>query len=178
MGRRHHRTHEAEDSMTFDAFSALGGGGRGHALRAGEGHPIALPGWAMSLKVTAADTGGSLTLLEATMAPHHAGPLEHLHVAHDEAFFVLEGALRFRVGDGYRLAVPGELVFASRGLAHGFSNPSDHPARYLVALTPSGYEIYFERLAALIRRLGSPPDREALLALMAEHGTYPAAAIG
>lgn len=163
--------------MTFDAFSSLGGPGRGHALRPGEGHAIHLPGWAMSLKVAASDTGGSLTLLEATMAPHHSGPLEHVHVAHDEAFFVLEGSLRFRVGDGYRIAVPGEVVFASRGLAHGFSNPLDTTARYLAALTPSGYEVYFERLAAIVRRHGSAPDRRTLLALMAEHGTYPASPV-
>ncbi len=160
--------------MTFADLDALGNAARGHVLRPGEGHAIALPGWAMSIKVAAADTGGALTLIEATMAPHHDGPLEHVHLAHDEAFFLLEGTLRFRVGDGYRAVVPGEVVFASRGLAHGFSNPSDRPARYLAALTPSGYEVYFERVAELVRRSGAPPSRAALLALMAEHGTYPA----
>jgi quercetin dioxygenase-like cupin family protein len=163
--------------MTFEAFTSLGGPGRGYALGAGHGHAIVLPGWTMAVKVAAADTGGSLTLLEATMAPRNGGPLEHVHAGHDEAFFILDGSLRFRVGDGYRDAVPGEVVFASRGLAHGFSNPSDGVARYLAALTPSGYEIYFERLAAMIRRLGAPPDRDTLLSLMAEHGTYPATPI-
>jgi hypothetical protein len=43
---------------------------------------------------------------------------------------------------------------------------------YLVALTPSGYEFYFERLAALVRKHGSMPDRETLVRLMAEHGTF------
>jgi hypothetical protein len=39
-------------------------------------------------------------------------------------------------------------------------------------LTPSGYEFYFERLAALVRKHGAMPDRETLVALMAEHGTF------
>jgi quercetin dioxygenase-like cupin family protein len=140
----------------------------------GGGGAIELPGWSMAIKVAASDTAGAMTLLEATMAPRHEGPIEHVHVAHDESFFVLSGELRLRVGDGYRTAVAGEVVFASRGLAHGFSNPGDTPARYLAALTPSGYEFYFERLAAMVRRLGAMPEKDDLLRVMAEHGTFPA----
>ncbi|MFO0548488.1 MAG: cupin domain-containing protein [Polyangiaceae bacterium] len=129
-------------------------------------------GWTYRVKVAASDTGGALTLLEGRMPAHHAGPIEHVHAGHDEAFFILEGRLRFRIGDAYRELVPGETVHASRGLAHGFSNTSDEPARYLAMLTPSGYEVFFARLAATLRKLGAPPDRATLLALMAEHGTY------
>ncbi len=60
------------------------------------------------------------------------------------------------MGDSYRAVVSGETVFASRGLAHGFSNHGSEETRYLVALTPLGYEFDFERLAALIRGLGRP----------------------
>ena len=52
------------------------------------------------------------------------------------------------------------------------SNPQSEEARYLVALTPSGYEFYFERLARLIRTHGTMPSQEALARLMAEHGTF------
>ena len=55
-------------------------------------------------------------------------------------------------------------------LAHGFSNPESDEARYLVALSPSGYEFYFERLAVLIHKNGSMPSKEDLVRLMAEHG--------
>ncbi len=147
-------------------------GGRGFVHGVGAGRAIELPGWSMRVKVSAADTDGTMTLLEGAMAPGHAGPLEHLHAGHDEAFFVLEGSLRFRVGDGTRVVVPGETVFASRGLAHGFSNPNAEPARYLVALTPSGYEVYFARIAAFLRKEGAMPSRERLVAWMEEHGTF------
>ncbi len=129
----------------------------------------------MRVKVTAADTAGAMTLIEARMAAGHGGPAEHVHAGHDEAFFMLAGELRFRVGDQYRTATAGETVFASRGLAHGFSNPGHDEARYLVALTPSGFEVYFERLAALLRAQGALPSPDRLAALMAEHGTFLAA---
>lgn len=157
--------------MSFEALLS----GRGFVRAAGEGAALELPGgWSMRIKVGAADTGGALTLVEGTMAGGHAGPMEHVHVGHDESFFVIEGSLRFRVGASHRVATTGETVFAGRGLAHGFSNPAETPARYLVALTPSGYEVYFARLVELIRREGAMPSRERLVALMAEHGTFPA----
>lgn len=155
----------------------MGGAGRGALVGADEGGLIELPGWRMRVKISASDTAGGLTLIEARMAGRHAGPSEHVHIGHDEAFFLISGTLKFPVGDGYRTAMAGETVFASRGLAHGFSNPASDEARYLVALTPSGYEFYFERLAALIRRQGSMPAKEELVKLMAEHGTFPAEAI-
>jgi quercetin dioxygenase-like cupin family protein len=130
------------------------------------------------MKVAASDTGGAVTILEGTMSAGHPGPMEHVHGQHDESFFVLEGSLRFRVGADYRTAIPGETIFASRGLAHGFSNPSSEPARYLCVLTPSGYEFYFHRLAEMIRRHGQRPDRATMLRLMSEYATFPVAQDG
>jgi quercetin dioxygenase-like cupin family protein len=157
--------------MSFEP--RLAGAGRGFVVKAGEGALLELPGWTYRVKVSASDTAGALTVLEGEMAPGHRGPIEHVHTGHDEAFFMLSGALRFRVGNDARQLAPGETVFASRGLAHGFSNDGAQPARYLAMLSPSGYEFYFERLAALIRKHGSMPEREVLLTLMAEHGTFP-----
>ncbi len=159
--------------MSFEQRPA--GSPRGFVIDGGDGSLVELPGWTYRVKVSAADTGGALTVLEGEMAPGHRGPLEHVHNGHDEAFFILGGSLRFRVGDTYRAVVPGETVFASRGLAHGFSNMGAEPARYLAMLSPSGYERYFEQLAALIRAHGAMPERDVLLRLMAEHGTFPVA---
>jgi quercetin dioxygenase-like cupin family protein len=162
--------------MSFE--QRIAGSGRGMVVPRGEGGLIELPGWSYRVKVSASDTAGALTVLEGEMAPGHRGPLEHVHTGHDEAFFILGGTLRFRVGAGYRELVAGETVFASRGLAHGFSNAGSEPARYLAMLSPSGYEFYFERLAAIIRQHGAMPDRGTLLRLMAEHGTFPVDADG
>ena len=157
---------------------SFGGSGRGHVVGAAEGPLLELPGWTYRVKVASSDTAGALTVLEGVMSPGHRGPIEHVHTGHDEAFFLISGQLTFRVGEAYRSACVGETVFASRGLAHGFSNPGEEPARYLAMLSPSGYEFYFERLSALLRKHGSMPDRATLLRMMAEHGTFPVDAAG
>jgi mannose-6-phosphate isomerase-like protein (cupin superfamily) len=160
------------------SFERPTGAAQGFVVGDGVGDAIELPGWSLRIKVSASDTAGRLTLLEGVMAPGHAGPLEHLHMAHEEAFFILRGSVRFRIGNEYRSVGPGETAFAPRGLPHGFSNPGDDPARYLALLSPSGYETYFARLAALIGDHETPPDRAALIRLMAEHGTFPVDAEG
>lgn len=136
-----------------------------------EGQPIDLPNWSMLVKVNAGDTLGRLTVLEGRMAPQLAGPPAHVHSGHDETFVVIEGRMRFRTGDTFSTAVPGEIVFASRQLAHGFNNPFDDPARYIAILTPSGYENYFARVAEHVARTGAMPDHEQARELMAEYDT-------
>jgi uncharacterized cupin superfamily protein len=157
--------------MSFESFLQARGAGRGKWIASDGGAPIHLPGWEMRVKIGAQETQGAMALLEATMAPGHTGAAEHVHAGHDESFFVIEGSLRFRLGDTYRSVSAGETVFASRGLAHGFANIGACPARYLVALTPAGYEVYFAEVAALVLKHGAMPDRETLVRLMADHAT-------
>jgi len=129
----------------------------GFVVGTGGGVPIDLPGWSMLVKVGASSTGGALTAVHGRIAPGHPGPAEHVHDGHDEIFVVLDGTLRFRLDDRYTTVVAGDVVFAPRGLAHGFSNPSETPATYLAMVTPSGYERYFEQLAEHFRRTGDLP---------------------
>ncbi len=140
-----------------------------------DGHAIELPGWSMSVKVGADATGGALTVVHARIDGGHPGPVEHIHDGHDETFFVLNGTLRFRLGDEYRSVAAGSTVFAPRGQAHGFSNPSDQPATYVVMLTPSGYERFFDRVADHVKQTGALPDRATAEAWMAALKTRPAA---
>lgn len=136
-----------------------------------EGQPIDLPGWSMRVKVTAGDTLGRFTVLHGEMAPELAGPPAHVHAEHDETFVVLTGRMRFRVGDRFLTAMPGETVYASRRLAHGFANPYDEPARYAAILSPSGYEEYFRQVAEHVARVGTLPGAAVTAELMARHAT-------
>jgi len=129
----------------------------GFVVVAGGGAPIDLPGWSMLVKVGAGATGGALTAIQGRMVARHPGPAEHIHDSHDETFVVLEGALRFRLDERYETVKAGDLIFAPRGHAHGFSNPSDMPATYMAMITPSGFEAYFEQVADHVRRVGSLP---------------------
>ncbi len=139
----------------------------------GEGARLDLPNWQMVVKVGAADTNGALTVIEGVLPSGHPGPAPHIHDGHDECFVLLEGRMRFRVDAGYRTAEAGDTVFAGRGLAHGFANPYPESARYVVMLTPSGYEDYFAELAARIAEVGQMPDPDWTAALMARYSTRP-----
>ncbi|HEX5252170.1 MAG TPA: cupin domain-containing protein [Gaiellales bacterium] len=60
----------------------------------------------------------------------------HVHHADDEAWYVLEGTLGFRVGDELVEAGPGAAVLVPRGTPHTFWNARPEPARYLLVMTP------------------------------------------
>ena len=91
--------------------------------------------------------------------PAYIAPL-HVHHADDEAWYVLEGALAFRVGDEEILAEAGAGAAAPRGVAHTYWNPRPEPARYLLAMGPTIY--------ALIEALHAP-ERPELPELFAAH---------
>jgi mannose-6-phosphate isomerase-like protein (cupin superfamily) len=85
--------------------------------------------------------------------PRLIAPL-HVHHRDDEAWYVLEGALRFRLGEREVEAPAGSAVFAPRGTPHTFWNPRREPARYLIVMTPN--------IARLIEELHALPDRDAV----------------
>jgi mannose-6-phosphate isomerase-like protein (cupin superfamily) len=74
----------------------------------------------------------------------------HVHHADDEAWYVLEGALGFVLGDE-RVTVPaGSAVLVPRGTPHTFWNAHTGRTRYLILMTP--------RTAALVEALHGPYD--------------------
>jgi quercetin dioxygenase-like cupin family protein len=119
------------------------------AVGPGEGQTIEGPaGGPLTFKARGDQTGGRLTALENVIAPGD-GPPVHVHADEDETWYVIEGTLRFRLGDDLREAPAGTFVFVPRGVAHAFQNVGDAPARILVLFTPSGMERFFDRFAAL-----------------------------
>lgn len=94
--------------------------------------------------------------------PRYIAPL-HVHHSDDEAWYVLEGALRVQRGEEIVEARAGSGVFVPRGLKHTYWNPSPEPARYLLIMTANIY--------ALIQGIHAMKERtpEALRALFARH---------
>jgi mannose-6-phosphate isomerase-like protein (cupin superfamily) len=73
----------------------------------------------------------------------------HVHHSDDEAWYVLEGVLKFRIGDEICEARPGSAVLAPKGTPHAYGNARrGERARYLLVMTP--------RLRALVRALHEP----------------------
>ena len=60
----------------------------------------------------------------------------HLHRSDDEAWFVLEGRLGFRVGEEEREVPAGDSLLVPRGTPHSYWNPTSDPSRYLLVMTP------------------------------------------
>ncbi|MFZ1023354.1 MAG: cupin domain-containing protein [Thermoplasmata archaeon] len=60
----------------------------------------------------------------------------HLHRIEDEAWYVLEGTLRFQFGAREFEAGPGSGVLLPHGTPHTFWNPGPGPARYLLIVGP------------------------------------------
>jgi quercetin dioxygenase-like cupin family protein len=76
----------------------------------------------------------------------------------DEAFYMLEGELTFKLGDDVFTRGAGELAFAPGGVPHTYANLSGAPARALLVITPAGFERYFDRIAARITGSEPPPE--------------------
>lgn len=74
--------------------------------------------------------GASLYELEPGATPYPY----HWHVANEELLLLLTGTLELRAPDGVRRVEAGDVVAFPRGEggAHGFRNPGDSPARYLM----------------------------------------------
>jgi quercetin dioxygenase-like cupin family protein len=103
-------------------------------------------------------SGDALAVTENTVPAGWGGPPLHHH-DFDETIYVLDGELTFQVGDEVSRAAAGMLVFAPRGSHHTLANHGTQAARYLLVITPPGFERYFDRLSAELT--GEPPPPES-----------------
>lgn len=119
--------------------------GEAIVLRPGEGRPIDLGAFRMSVKATREDTGGAFSLLEAE-EPAGFGPPLHIHHDAAEAFYVLEGEYIIFL-DGRELSCPaGSFIFIPAGMAHGF-RVGTMASRKLNFYTPAAMVGYFDELS-------------------------------
>jgi mannose-6-phosphate isomerase-like protein (cupin superfamily) len=59
----------------------------------------------------------------------------HVHHDDDEAWYVLDGRLKVRIGDEEHDVPAGAAVIGPSGLPHTFWNPDPVPARYLIVMS-------------------------------------------
>jgi mannose-6-phosphate isomerase-like protein (cupin superfamily) len=127
----------------------------------------------MTIKATAASTGGAYGLVESWIPPGFSPPL-HVHHREDEAFWILEGDVSMRCGDRTFRAAAGAFVFLPRDVPHTFVVEGDTPARMLTLLTPGGGEGLFIEGGRPAEGDGLPPagplDVDALKRVSARYG--------
>ena len=94
-----------------------------------------------------------LSCLEST-APHGDSPPLHVHHTEDELFHVIEGRLRFRVGEAELELAMGETQLAPKGIPHTYRVESN-AARWLTVTANGDFE-------AFVRAAGRPAEAEGL----------------
>ena len=116
----------------------------------------------------------SLGMFELTVPPGSNVPPPHSHSNNEECVYVLAGTLRYSVGGATRDLTVGQTMSTPRGVVHAFSNPFAETARALIVLSPDIGAQYFRDVAA-VANAGGPPDKVALVSVMARYGLVPAA---
>jgi quercetin dioxygenase-like cupin family protein len=131
----------------------------------GEGHRLGI-----GPRVLFEDPDGAYAVLEGSPPPGTPAPYDHIHRSYDEAWYVVEGAYEFRVGDRVRRAAAGSLVFAERGTPHTYRNVGDAPASILQIVAPVACLRMLEELGE-IAVPGQNLDADAMAAIFARHDT-------
>jgi quercetin dioxygenase-like cupin family protein len=141
---------------------------RAIVLKPGEGRSYWVLGDLYTFKVVRDDTRGSLAMVEVEVQPEN-GPPPHIHHREDETFYVLDGDFSFLHGEHTYMATGGSFVHIPMGTIHTFKNVGETIGRLLVAITPAGFERFFEEVGEpCVDRSAPPPvSKEAVQRLLA-----------
>lgn len=119
-------------------------------------------------RASALQTGGAFGMIEQVIEPGFTSPY-HVHHSEDEAFYVIEGDVRF-VSEGVsHVAGGGGFAFLPREIPHGFRVEGDSPARVLLLTTPGGFEGFVAELSEPAAPAG-PPDMTRLMETATRYG--------
>ena len=139
----------------------------------------AIPGALFHFLATGEQTAGDHSLIEIQVLAGNEPPA-HTHEHEDEMYFILEGRMRFEVGERTIDATPGSYVYLPRGVQHSFKVNSDR-AHVLMWLTPAGLEQWFWDNSAPVPDMlpmplpaGPPPPElvQHFVSSLAEYGVH------
>lgn len=102
----------------------------------------------LDCKVSGKDTDGDLYIFESINNLKNDGPPLHAHPDLDETFYILEGEMKFKVGDEILYLKSGDSVLIPRNVPHCFTSNTDQPAKMLVIVqSATTMETFFEELS-------------------------------
>jgi quercetin dioxygenase-like cupin family protein len=138
----------------------------------GEGTALWMLGGLYEVKAAGGETDGQVTVMEMTI-PEGMGPPPHTHDG-GEAVYVLEGTVRYHIGDDMVEGGPGSFFYVPAGTWENFEPATQ--IRVLVIYTPGGVDQFFAEVGEPAERREvpaapeSPPDVESLAAIGAKYG--------
>jgi uncharacterized cupin superfamily protein len=138
----------------------------------GQGRRLTARGSEMLFKATSQSTNNAFSFMERELPPGGRRPPRHVHLAADEAFYVLAGEVTFFLDEETTVRGPGSFVLAPGGVMHSFANESPETAKILIVHAPA-MDAYFQALHDLWADADNPPDRDTELELMRHHGMSP-----
>ncbi len=142
----------------------MGTASKSELISAGEGKTFPFGDGRITVKVRGDDTGNKYEILELTVAPGFEAP-PHVHQRTQQAYYVLEGELEFKLNEQTVRGRAGDLVRVPTGVSHAFLNPTKVWAKVLEVRTGGGMEKMFEERAQAFPP-GTPIDRERMDAIM------------
>jgi mannose-6-phosphate isomerase-like protein (cupin superfamily) len=124
----------------------------------------------VTLLARAGDTAGRYSLVLWDMAPPPApGPPLHRHLNEEEAVYVLGGELDVTVEGRLLRMGPSDFANVPTGVEHTIANPGPERARFLIILSPPGYEGYWEEMGDIAAASGKMPEPDRVLELQAKY---------
>jgi quercetin dioxygenase-like cupin family protein len=147
------------------------------ALRPAYGEALWVMGGRMTVKASAQDTNGAMSIVVMEVPAGWASPL-HAH-AGPEYMYVLDGNAWFTIGNETVRGGPGTSVVIPGDVDEGWG--ADSEARLLIVSTPAGLDAVFSQFSEPASGPGFPPPPDAppspeAMAYMGEvaaaHGGY------
>jgi quercetin dioxygenase-like cupin family protein len=126
--------------------------------------------WALGCLFVLKGASPELEVIEA-LAPAGYSPPRHQHDFGTESFYVIEGSMRFVVGDSDAVYGPGDLAHVPRSTPHSFETLE--PIRVLNMSAPAGLWAFFNECGEPAGELRLPDEIQIpsdLPDIVARHG--------
>ena len=131
----------------------------------GEAETLTVMGAAVRFLCGADKTDHAWSLMEVEL-PERAGPPPHHH-PWDEAYYIVEGEVRFQLDGREQSFKAGDFIYAPGGTVHGFQGASARPARVIIFDAPAHAESFFREVDREVKEM--PRDLSKVPAIGERH---------